>query len=508
MKKYFVLSLMVLAFAATAYGQDAKLDFRASGDIAIGTYMYRWNYSNQVDTDKRSGIYNVVPAAIQPNGRDWNRTIAYVEERGRLKFDALMGKELSGTMYFEMDSRTWGDDLSSGAGQASGRNQIGLWSADRSGVEVKNLYMDIAVPYIPVPLTLRGGIQPFGVRSNMFLYVDGAGFTLAAKADPVTIIGQWAKVWEGDYGKADDITMYGLHVNAKIDTFTIGGYGFWFQNQQYAAGTNPNQGTGATNSIKGDLYWLGAYADGKLGPVMLNFDFIYDTGKLKYKGDAGYPNVKFNGWASRIKIDFPLEAFNFGFVGLYGAGADTQKTSASGTPGTTVGDPLYAAEGIRSEKVSAYIVPIASETGSLAESEILFPSYIGGGFTGPTYTGSGTTIQKGSASGLWIAKLYGSYKVTPLYKVTLQGLYIGDTTRHGDTFGTSRNDAGGLKNNNNIGWELDLINEWQVYKNLNFKFGGGVLWAGDALKFYNGVTGGNEKPNTPWMFATKLTYSF
>jgi len=507
MKKYFIFSLLILAFAATAYGQGPKLDFRASGDIAIGTYLYRWNYSNQVNG--RSGFFDVVPANIKPNGADFNKTVSYVEERGRLKFDALMGKELSGTMYFEMDAQTFGDDNSSGAGQRSGRNVIGFWSADRSGIEIKNLYVDIAVPYIPVPITVRGGIQPFGVRSNMFMYVDGAGFTAAAKIDPVSIIAMWAKPWEGEVSANDDMDMYGLHINAKINTFTIGGYGMWFAMHQYPGATTQSStaaGLGL-NSIRGDIYWLGAYADGRLGPVDINFDFIWDNGKLQQK-KQDVPDVKYNGFASRLKIDFPWEQFNFGVVGAYGSGADARKTSNTGLPGATVGDPLFAADGVLSEKVKGYVVPPGSETGSFAESEVLFASYIGGGFTGPSYVGDGSKLCKGSVGGIWLAKLYGSYKVTPEYKVTLQGLYIGDTTRNGDTFGTARNDSGGLKNNGTVGWEMDLINEWQVYKNLMFRFGGGVMWAGNAMKFYNGVTGGNEKPSTPYMFATKLTYSF
>ena len=502
MKKYFIFSLLILAFAATAYGQAPKLDFRASGDIAVGTYLYRWNYSNQVTS--RAGFFDVVPAVIKPGGADWNKTVSYVEERGRLKFDALMGKELSGTMYFEMDSQTWGDDPSGGAGQRSGRNVIGMWSADRSGIEIKNLYMDVAVPYIPVPITLRAGIQPFGVRAPFLMYNDGAGFTIGAKIDPVNIIAMWAKLNEGEVSTSDDVDFYGLHINAKIDSFTIGGYGLWFALHQWPAGTAVNAGT-AFNSIAGNLYWLGLYADGRLGPVNINFDLAYDTGKLEHQRQA-VSDVKYNGMAARLKVDFPWEAFNFGTVFGYGTGADTNKTDRFGIPGQPVGDPNIAAAGVTSSKVKAFIVTPGSEAG-IQDSEVLFASYIGNGFTGPNYVGD-SRVSKGSIGGIWYAKLYGSYKVTPEYKLTLQGLYIGDTTKNGDTFGTALNAAGSLSNNSSVGWELDLINEWQVYKNLNFKFGGGVLWAGDALKFYDSRDGSNDKPKTPWMFATKLTYSF
>jgi hypothetical protein len=107
-----------------------------------------------------------------------------------------------------------------------------------------------------------------------------------------------------------------------------------------------------------------------------------------------------------------------------------------------------------------------------------------------------------------MAKLYGSYKATPWYKVTLAGLYIGDTTDHGDTFGTALKSTGGgqFHDGNSVGWELDLYNEFQLYKNLNFVVAGGYLWAGSAMKFNYQNTTSNY--NNPWMITTALTYNF
>ena len=45
----------------------------------------------------------------------------------------------------------------------------------------------------------------------------------------------------------------------------------------------PSYGTNY-NSVAAKMFWLGAYADGKLGPVNLNFDFVYDNGWVKNKG--------------------------------------------------------------------------------------------------------------------------------------------------------------------------------------------------------------------------------
>ena len=42
------------------------------------------------------------------------------------------------------------------------------------------------------------------------------------------------------------------------------------------------------------------------------------------------PDVKYRGWAGRVKVDFPWEKFNFGMVGMYASGADANKTSTRG----------------------------------------------------------------------------------------------------------------------------------------------------------------------------------
>jgi hypothetical protein len=509
MKKLLLCAVLVLAFSATAYSQDVKLDFRASGYIDFRTEWYRWNWTTNLGQSNRGNIVNVVNNENKPNGAEWNKTSAYVESRMRLKFDAIMGKELSGTIFFEADSSYFGDYAGQTGLNAPARNSFGVWGTDNASLELKNIYFDVAIPYMPIPMTMRFGTQPFGIRSNMFFYSDGAGVTLAAKIDPVQITAYWAKLVEGRQANGDDADMYGLALSAKIDTFTIGGYGFYFDMRTYPinagwVGPNTPPAYGSNyNSVASKMYWLGLYTDGRLGPVNLNFDVVYDNGWVKKKDYD--QKVNYAGWASRLKIDYPWEAFNFGFVAAYGSGADTNKTSPAGLPGQAVANPGGAPA--QSSKVGSYVVPVNSETGSFNEGEVLTASYINTGFTGFNYSGSGAAMCRGSMGGIWLAKLYAAYKVAPEFKMTLQGLYYGDTTKNGNTFGTAREGDGvTLKNNSDIGFELDLINEWQIYKNLNFRFGGGVLWAGKALSFWNGVD--NEKPNLPWIIVTNLTYSF
>jgi hypothetical protein len=484
MKKFIVLSLfglLIMAFSATVYAQ--KLEFRASG-IIDATSEY---WVNVTPGNAGAGLYNIVSPVYQPGGAGYDKKNAYMESHlTRLKFDAIMDKNLSGTFFFEMDSSKWGETSPTGID----RNKMGYWSADRAALEIKNVYIDFGLPYIgiPVPMSFRVGLQPLAIRPNMFVYTDGMGVTSNFKVDPATIQFLWFKALENQTYASDDADVYGLHANTKIGPVTAGGYGFYYDMKTYplAEGTVTNQSK---------MWWLGAYMDGKLGPVDVNLDFIYDTGKVESK-TAGVKDVDYRGWTTRAQIDYPWEKFNFGVVGMYASGADTEKTSQTGLPaaGTT--------------KVGAYVAPPASETfAAFGESLVFYSTWINRGFTGISAVGNYTSLSTGGKGGTWMAKLYGSVKAAPWYKVTLQGLYIGDTTKHGNTVGTARKaDGTTLRDDKTIGWEFDLINEFQIYKNLKYTIGGGFMTVGDGLKYWNGT--GNDKPKTPWIIVSDLAYTF
>jgi hypothetical protein len=565
MKKFIVLTLfglLIMAFSATVYAQ--KLEFKASGMIDFDTVLNENVpfYFGQVGLAHavHGGIFNTWGTPSFSNGRpsgSLDHITSYSYGRALLKFDAIMDKNLSGTIYFEMDAFRFGGGANptgaavGGAGgmltQPSERNTWGVWSTDRAAVEVKNIYIDVGLPYfgIPVPMTVRIGAQPFGVRPQILVYTDGAGITGGIKVDPLTIIPMWAKVHEGVDWAADDADLYGLHVNAKIGTFTVGGYGLYYNMNTYpltyATGvtwtstglsapgpgsdttrfvTSSSYGLYAAGTQKARMFWLGVYGEGKAGPVNLSLDFVYDFGSVQQKirsTAVEVPDVDFSGWAARLKLDFPWEKFNFGAVGMYATGADASKTSKGGLAGDAVANPYLATAGRVSTKVSSYVVPPGSETAPGANESIVMYSCFNAaadGGTGIANTGSYAQMHRGGFGGTWFAKAYGSVKLVPWFKVTLQGLYIGDTTTHGNTFGTAVKNptaaAGALRlrDDKTLGWEFDMIHEIDIYKNLKGFIGIGYLFAGDALDVYNSARKVNFTPNNPWNITTRLLYTF
>jgi hypothetical protein len=509
MKKFVVLSLisfLILAFGATVYGQEKApvLEFKASGFMDVITEMNR-NVPQPGSGTSASGSTSINDVVYSPPigyfmptvdgvaDKAFNQEQAYMEGRGRLKFDAIMGKEMMGTFQFEFDSTRWGERAPSGAQ----RNFAGHWGvADRSAMELKHMYFTFGVPWIPVQTTIQAGIQPIGIRPSIFLSTDGPGITAGFKIDPAYIKLIWAKALENEDWASDDADLYAIEANAKIQTFTLGGYFLLFNMNSYPVGDS------ASPTNRSDVWWAGFYADGKVGPLLLNFDFAYDKGKVEDRGDFKADDVKFSGWGAALNLGFPWEKFLFGFSSIYGTGADQKKTSATARPGD------ITPWGTISDKAEAFIVPAGTE-GSVGHSLILCGNGINRMNTG-FLPAAATAHARAAFGGLWINKLYAAFQVTPIFNTRIEAMYISDTTDNGNTIGNALRADGTPEDKDDIGVEVDWLNTLSIYKNLTFQFGAGILFAGDAMDYavIGGDPGNNRSPKNPWVLTTNLTYSF
>jgi hypothetical protein len=511
MKKFitFILTgLLVFAFGTAAFAQN--VEFKASGFIDAVYFLGR-NVPYAYDLPTWTPFNAWLPPIYGPSplfnpapgfGQALDKNRSLWQTRLRLKLDAAIGKEVSGTVFFEGDSGMWGES-------GTGRNNMGRWSADQAALEIKNAYIDFGIPVIPIRTTMRVGIQPLSVRPHMVVYNDGAGITAGIQIDPVTIQPLWFKPVENEDFAADDLDVYGLNISARIQKLTVGGFGLYYNQNTYPI---PGAVTSEVN-FRSEMWWLGLYADGRLGPVDTNFDVVMDTGEVEDHRNIAVRarDVKYRGWATRLKIDYPWEKFNFGVVGMYASGSDQKKTDggsstigSGGLPGNTT--PF----GTPTTEVNGYVVPTASEQFAFGDSLILSGTPIWSGFMGYNVLNY-AQMHRGSIGGTWVAKLYGSYKAAPWYKLTLAGIYIGDTTENGNTIGNARESPGIStipRDDKTIGFEVDVINEINIYKNLKFDVGFGYLFAGDALDYFDAATGRNKAGDDPWALVTRLTYTF
>jgi hypothetical protein len=339
----------------------------------------------------------------------------------------------------------------------------------------------------------------------------GAGVTGNIKFDPVAIQLQWGKMVEGKDAAADDSDFYAGIVSAKVGNVSVGGFIAYMNMNTYpleypftVPGTSV-YGTSGYPAEAADFWWIGLNSDGKIGSVNYNFDFVYDKGKVESRIVPTAKDVDYKGWVTQAKVTYPFEKFTFGALGLYASGADLKKTSTTGRPNTTVANGTAI-----TDEVSAYVFPPNTDSWL-----IWFESLFLGGMPATLISGplgiagsSSTQVNRGAFGGTWIGKLFASYQAAPWYKLTLHGLYIGDNTKNGNTMGNAVKDDGTLRDDKTIGWELTLIQDIQIYKNLAMTIGTGMLFPGDALDQRVTGTNTNKSPKDPYCIVGKLQYFF
>jgi hypothetical protein len=514
MKKFIALSilgLLIMAFSATVYAQP-KLTFTAYGYLEVVAVLDRnmpTGANGNFATYWPGNGYYPAPYYATAYSGAWNKNVSFWEERTRLWFNLAMDKSLSATVGFEMDSGRMGE--------GSAYTGIGTWNTDQIAVEVMHAYLTAGLPYIgiPVPMTVRAGIQPLATRPSVFLYTDGPAITGTLNINPVLIGLTWAKAFEGRDAVDDDVDVYALTANAKVGPISVGGFVYYYDMNTYSLDLFTTT-YGVTNPYQADMWWFGINSDGKIGPVNYNFDFVYDYGKVTARraGPAVIPagakrSVDYRGFVVQGKVTVPWEKFAFGALGMYATGADLNKTDRFGFPGqpTAGSSPGY------SKKVGAYVIPPGSEEWAIWGESMVFNSNYITTTALPVTTSPlgqyGNNMTRGAIGGTWVGKVFASVAPVPWYKVTLQGMYIGDTTKHGNTLGDPiKHNLSNYRDNDTIGWEIDLLNDIKIYNNLTWSIGAGYLFAGGALDQNYAGTFINGAPKNPWIVASKLRYDF
>ena len=465
-----LLVLMIVGLAITLVAPAMAVDWSAGGYMRIGTAYYK-------NINHEDGI-------PLPTNAAWNEENAWVQMRTRVKITARASEDLYGVLYFEMDSSRWGE-----AGIIA-RNSIGTYGADQVAVEVKNVYIDFRVPP-KLPIWIRAGIQNIKIRPHVFFERDAAGITARIKIDPIklTITPMYLKRFEGlDHTEADDRDIYAVDLNLPIGPVQVGGYFLWDAVRQWP-----------TTEDDGQLWWLGAYSDGKIGPVQYNFDFSYSGGGFDY---AAAPDVDIEGWLIRVAASYVWNKLTVGAGGWYSSGDDYDSNDfegyalpegGSGAPGGCNDDILI-------------LLGDWFGTGGMNTTG---PSFVG---TNGRYGWPGSPSPTGSQfGGFWYIRGFANYHVFSWLKIGGQIAYIGDTSDNGDTFGSSREAPFGatdLDDNDSIGWEFDIGASIKIYKNLTYNLAFGYLIAGSALDHWDTGAGTNASGQDPWAFITRLEYKF
>ena len=145
-------------------------------------------------------------------------TAAYVEQRFRAKFS--FGEENVKAVWFvETDFGAWGDTAGGSRTNLGGtstttntlgaqRNSGGALGGDRINLETKNIYIWFKLPNTSLDFTVGLQNQTDAYAGLLYGGADMAGIFVNGKLEPVTYKLGWAKLYENNNLKTDDLTLY------------------------------------------------------------------------------------------------------------------------------------------------------------------------------------------------------------------------------------------------------------------------------------------------------------
>lgn len=461
-----VLLLAAASLAAPALALDTKLS---------GFYRARGIVDNFVASDNYVGT-------LSDNARDES----LVDQRLRLKLDALVNDYLSFTYYGEVDFQ-WGDESYSN----DGRNDGGAIGGDTTNLETKHIYIDVKIP--ETRLAGRFGLQGLDDHWDYtFFSADMAGVKFDLQYDAASITAGWFKLIEGDFNDSDDISLWTLQLETAPSPNLKGGLDYYYyqnqgastndldptlKDQQYASffGTADidavlafNTGTPTWSGQRDDmdLHYLGLHGEHRLSNVVLtgwafgNFgsvdDIINDTTTPGLTED-----IDVQGYAASVRADANVGAFKLGLRGLFFSGDDD----------LTDGDADF------------FVNPLATESFAFATDGfmIFFPDVH---WTSVGQFGFAMTDAAWAGYGLWGGTLNASYTPAQMDKFNIKGgvAYVASLEDKLAT-GDPRSDRDGTS----LGTEVFLRASYRLAENLVFSANGAYAWLGD---FYDDQGGG------------------
>ena len=283
MRKGFLILLAVVLVAVLAAPAMAGMD--ASGFLRVKGYM--------------SNFYT--GSAANPTLKADAPTNAYVEQRLRTKFS--FGEEnVKAVWFLETDFSAWGDQAGStntttASPGGAMRNTGGALGGDRINLETKNIYIWFKLPDTSLDFTVGLQSQTDAYAGLLYGGADMAGIFMTGKMEPVTYKLGWAKLYENDTAKTDDMNLYVAEANFVPTKDMKLGVNFYYLEDFTGKVSNAAELPGGTNTIQTSLvgaaftalntkkiYTAGLNGTFNVGPVTLSGFGLYNWGKIEFTG--------------------------------------------------------------------------------------------------------------------------------------------------------------------------------------------------------------------------------
>ena len=355
-KKQCMVVLLAAGMLLGSVGGANAIEFKASGEWLVGFGVG--------DGDLYSRSKNSDGERSKPNHDDQFGAI----QRVKLQLDAVASESLSGTVFFEIGDQTWGNSETGGA-----------LGADGQVVEVKNAYIDWAVP--DTDLKLRMGLQgialpnvaggaavmdgdaaavvasyqfndnvgltafwmrpvndnfdgsgPEGSRSNKANWLDN--MDLFALTLPLTFDGIEDTPWVM-YGIQGKNALRNLDNENPEHTWSTNDGALLYTMSGLTPQMNYNTGPGrdpSTKKVWGSMFWAGLPVALTLwDPLNIEFDINYgyvekmgryDVQKRGNPNDVVRGSTKREGWLAKALVEYKMDWGVPGIFGWYASGDD------------------------------------------------------------------------------------------------------------------------------------------------------------------------------------------
>ncbi len=487
------LIVLLAAVLAVAFAMPAMADLIPTNLKVSGFYRSKAYLSNFHDGYSK-------PSLRTDTLGDEAQTNAFVEQRFRVRF-AFGTENVQAIWYLESDN-LWGDAAGSSkqltsdtTGMGANRNTGGALGADRVQTETKNIYVWFKVPDTSVAVSVGLQNQSDAYAGLIYGAADMAGVFVTGKVEPASYKLGWAKLYENDTKRTDDMTLYVAQVNLSPAKEVKVGLNFYFLQDDtgkhntwaYSGSATGNElptNPGA-NTFKSKIYMPGVNATFKAGPATISGFAMYQFGKKAESMVDNVSDIDINAYLADLRVDLnagPGKAF---VEGLYLSGGDD--------PGNKYKAPVTLATREAS--------PGGNSSFSRTRMTILLPSNdtinVSQCLIGCSGGESGSDPGNGGR-GIWLVAAGYQQSVTAKVKAQANVGYLSATKK------TKADDAAGMKGKD-MGTEVNARIDYNIAKGLDVGVVGAYALIGD---FYNSNAPDSNEIKDAWTTYARINYSF
>jgi hypothetical protein len=477
MRKGFLIVLAVVLVAVLAAPAMAGMD--------VTGFVRDKGYVSNFKTVTGPTLKKDAPAA------------AYVEQRLRLKWS--FGEEnVKAVWYIESDYSAFGDASGSSkvaatdtTGLGAQRNTGGGLGADRVNTETKNIYIWFKVPNTSLDFTVGMQNQSDSYAGLIYGGADMAGIFATGKVEPLSYKLGWAKLYENNPVKADDLTLYVAEAKFAPTKAVKLGLNFYFLQDdtgKVSAATELPSDPGAALNKK-RVYIPGIDAAFNAGPATISGFFLYEGGKIDYLASAT-PDITIKGYALDLRGDLNLGPGKAFLEGIYISGGDDKAGTTEYKSIATLSD-VNASPGGNSFFARTDMMILLVNGDDINTSTALvgasstpagygFSTSPGNGGRGITHVAAGYTQKLGDAL---------TAKVGAGYLAATKKFTVADATKKGKSMGT----------------EVNANVNYSIMKGLDFGVYAAYAWLGD---FYKSTAAGAVDPDNVYDVHFRLNYAF